>query len=224
MTNDAASDVYHRPMHRGEFLKHSLLLMVVSTSCLLRPGGRALAAGRARSSKPPLTEAGLGLARHLMQKETHLPQGVWSTGDEKERLGTSGFPAAHLVQAYGTGADHVVSVGIFTGALGRLHDPDTSGPWDEARAAKARQFFFVLGDKQRHGGDSIGEGGRVFAFLREEGVEALDVLGELFRGLMSRARGAQPAISEARDAAQASIAAPATYPDRQARLLHGFWF
>jgi hypothetical protein len=25
MTNDAASDVYHRPMHRGEFLKHSPL-------------------------------------------------------------------------------------------------------------------------------------------------------------------------------------------------------
>jgi hypothetical protein len=60
MTNDAASDVYHRPMHRGEFLKHSLLLMVVGASCLLRPGGRALAAGGgARSSKPPLTEENL---------------------------------------------------------------------------------------------------------------------------------------------------------------------
>ena len=93
-----------------------------------------------------------------------------------------------------------------------------------ARAAKACQFFSVLGDKQRHGGDGVGEGGGVFPFLHEEGIEALDVRGELLRGLVSRARGAQPAIGEARDAAQASIAAPAPYPDRQARLLHGFWF
>jgi hypothetical protein len=35
-------------------------------------------------------------------------------------------------------------MGVFTGAPGRLHDPDTSGPWDVARAAKAHQFFFVL--------------------------------------------------------------------------------
>jgi hypothetical protein len=40
MTNDAASDVYPRPMLRSEFLKHSLLLlMIVGASCLLRPGG-----------------------------------------------------------------------------------------------------------------------------------------------------------------------------------------
>src|SRR4030095_11338969 len=133
---------------------------------------------------------GLGLARHLIQKETHLPQGVWSAGDEKERLDTSGLPAAHLVQTYGTGADHVVGVGVFTGALGRLHDPDASGSWDESRAAKARQFLFVFRDKQRHGGDGVGKGGRVFAFLHEEGIEALHVLGELFWGLVSRARGA----------------------------------
>jgi hypothetical protein len=37
-------------------------------------------------------------------------------GDEKECLGPSGRPAAYLVQAYGTGADHVVGVGVFTGA------------------------------------------------------------------------------------------------------------
>src|SRR5215475_4506044 len=98
-------------------------------------------------------EGALGLARHLIQKETHLPQGVRSTGDEKERLGTSGLPAAHLVQAYGTGADHVMGVGVFTGTLGRLLDPDASWPWDVARAAKACQFLFVLGDKQRHSGD-----------------------------------------------------------------------
>jgi hypothetical protein len=61
MTNDAASDVYHRPMHRGEFLKHSLLLIVVGASCLLCPRGRALAAGRARSSKPPLTTVQAGM-------------------------------------------------------------------------------------------------------------------------------------------------------------------
>ena len=79
-----------------------------------------------------------------MQKETHLSQGVRSAGDKKERLGTSSLPAADLVQAYGTGADHVVGVGVITGTLGRLHDPDTGGPWDETRAAQTCQFFFVL--------------------------------------------------------------------------------
>ena len=64
--------------------------------------------------------AELGLARHLIQKETHLPQGVRSARDEKERLDASSLPAAHLVQACGTGADHVVRVSVFTGALGRL--------------------------------------------------------------------------------------------------------
>jgi hypothetical protein len=39
MTNDAAPDVYQRPMLRGEFLKHSLLLMIVGATCLLHPGG-----------------------------------------------------------------------------------------------------------------------------------------------------------------------------------------
>ena len=59
MTKDGAPEVYHRPMLRGEFLKHSLLLMVVGASCLLRPGERALAADSARSSKPPLNEENL---------------------------------------------------------------------------------------------------------------------------------------------------------------------
>ena len=152
----------------------------------------------------------------------HLPQGVRSAGDEKECPGPGGLPAAHLVQAYGTGADHVVSVGVFTVALSRLLDPDTSGPWDEARAAKAGQFLFVLGDKERHRGDGIGKGGGVFAFLHKEGIESFHVLGELLRGLVSRSRGAHPAIGEACDAAQAGIAAPTADPDRQARLLHGF--
>jgi hypothetical protein len=59
MTEDMAPDVYQRPMLRGEFLKHSLLLVVVGASCLLCPGGRPLAAGSARTPKPPLTEENL---------------------------------------------------------------------------------------------------------------------------------------------------------------------
>ena len=86
----------------------------------------------------------LCLARHLIQKETHLPQGVRSTGDEKERVDTSGLPPAHLVQAGGTGADHIVSVGVFTGAPGRLHDPDARWPWDIAGATYTGQLVLVL--------------------------------------------------------------------------------
>jgi len=59
MTKDTAPDVYHRPMLRSEFLKHSVLVLVVGASCLLRPGGRALAADKARTPKPPLTEENL---------------------------------------------------------------------------------------------------------------------------------------------------------------------
>src|SRR5262249_58474061 len=106
-------------------------------------------------------------------------------------------------------------MGVFTGAPNRLHDPYARGPWDVSGAAETRQFVFVLRDKQRHGGDGIGEGGGVFPCPYEEGIEALDVLGELLRGLVARASGAQPAIGEARDTAQASIAAPAADPDRQ---------
>lgn len=58
MTKDGTPDIYHRPMQRGEFLRHSLLLMVVGASCLLRPG-RLVAADSTGSSKPPLTEATL---------------------------------------------------------------------------------------------------------------------------------------------------------------------
>ena len=89
-------------------------------------------------------EIGLGFACHLIQKETHLSQGVRPTGDEKECLDPSGLPATHLVQAYGTGANHVVGMGIFTKAPGRLHNPDTSRPWNVARTTQARQFFFIL--------------------------------------------------------------------------------
>ena len=68
-----------------------------------------------------------------------------------------------------------------------LPDPDTSEPWDVARAAKARQFFSVLGDEQRHGGDGVGKGSGVFALLGKEGIESLHVLGELFWRLVARA-------------------------------------
>jgi hypothetical protein len=46
-------------MLRSEFLRHSLLLLVVGASCLLPPGGRPLAADKARRLKPPLTEENL---------------------------------------------------------------------------------------------------------------------------------------------------------------------
>jgi hypothetical protein len=86
----------------------------------------------------------LGLARHLMHKETHLPQGVRSPWDEKERLDTSGLPPVHLVNTGGTRADHVVGVGVFHRPPSRLRDPDASWPWDIAGAAHARELFWVL--------------------------------------------------------------------------------
>ena len=71
MTDDAAPAVYHRPMLRGEFLKHSLLLMVVGASCLLRPAGRPLAAASARTPKSPLTEENLN--RFIAELRKSLP-------------------------------------------------------------------------------------------------------------------------------------------------------
>jgi len=53
-----------------------------------------------------------------------LPQGVRSTGDEKERVDAGSFPPAHLVQTCGSGADHVVGVGVFQGSVGRLRHTD----------------------------------------------------------------------------------------------------
>jgi hypothetical protein len=44
MTRDAAPEATHRPMKRGEFLKNSLLLMLVGASCLLSKERSALAA------------------------------------------------------------------------------------------------------------------------------------------------------------------------------------
>lgn len=72
MTRGAAPEATNRPMNRGEFLKNSLLLMIVGASCLLSKGGDTLAAdvvgdmaqgsGRklpASSTKPALTEESL---------------------------------------------------------------------------------------------------------------------------------------------------------------------
>jgi hypothetical protein len=86
----------------------------------------------------------LGLARHLTHKDTHLPQGVRSTGDEKERLGAGCLPPLHLVDTLRTGADHVVGVWVVKGSPGRLHDTYASWPWDVAGAADAGQLFGVL--------------------------------------------------------------------------------
>ena len=69
MTRDAAPEATHRPMKRGEFLKNSLLLMLVGASCLLSKARSALAADvtekmaqgagqklLANPTKPALTE------------------------------------------------------------------------------------------------------------------------------------------------------------------------
>ena len=87
----------------------------------------------------------LGPAYYLLHKDPHLPQGVRTTGDEKEGLGTSGRPPTHLVNARGTGAHHIVGVRVFEGALGRLHDPDTLGPWSITGAANAGKLVCVVG-------------------------------------------------------------------------------
>ena len=48
-----------RPITRGEFLKHSLLVLIVGASCLVRPGRNVRTAHSAESPKPPLTEENL---------------------------------------------------------------------------------------------------------------------------------------------------------------------
>src|SRR5262245_22271444 len=93
----------------------------------IRANAAAAASDHGRVRRSP---GALGLARHLLHKETHLPQGVRSTGDEKEGVGTSGLPPAYLVNTVSTGADHVMGVGVFRGAPGRLRDPDASWPWN----------------------------------------------------------------------------------------------
>ena len=72
MTRGAEPAATNRPMYRGEFVKNSLLLMLVGASCLLSKGGSTLAAavtgeiaqglGRKRPgnpTKPALTEESL---------------------------------------------------------------------------------------------------------------------------------------------------------------------
>jgi hypothetical protein len=69
MTKGVLSEATHRRMHRGEFLKHSLLVLIVGASCLLGKRRSPLAAERAGDlaqgpgptppaslTKPPLTE------------------------------------------------------------------------------------------------------------------------------------------------------------------------
>jgi hypothetical protein len=58
MTRNARPEAI-RLIPRGEFLKHSLLVLVVGASCLLRPGRNVRIAHSAESSKPPLTEENL---------------------------------------------------------------------------------------------------------------------------------------------------------------------
>ena len=48
-----------RPITRGQFLKHSLLVLIVGASCLVRPGRNVRTAHSAESPKPPLTEENL---------------------------------------------------------------------------------------------------------------------------------------------------------------------
>src|SRR5262245_34883996 len=86
----------------------------------------------------------LGLARYLTHEDTHLPQGVRSTRDEKERLGAGCLPALHLVDTFRMGADHVVGVCVLKGAPCRLRNTYARRPWDVAGAADAGQLFDVL--------------------------------------------------------------------------------
>src|SRR5262245_24495575 len=72
MTRGAGPVATNRPMNRGEFLKNSLLLMLVGASCLLSKSGNTFAADAVRDivrgpgrqgptnpTKPALTEENL---------------------------------------------------------------------------------------------------------------------------------------------------------------------
>jgi len=58
MTEDARLEAAYQ-MPRGEFLKYSLLVLIVGASCLVRPGRTVRTALGAESPKPPLTEENL---------------------------------------------------------------------------------------------------------------------------------------------------------------------
>jgi hypothetical protein len=81
MIRDATPEATRRPMHRGEFLKNSLLLMIVGASCLLSKGRSTLAADvtgkmaqgagqklTAGSPKPALTEESLNQFLEVVRK------------------------------------------------------------------------------------------------------------------------------------------------------------
>src|SRR5215471_4287072 len=58
MTTNASLEAT-RLIPRSEFLKHSLLVLIVGASCLVRPGRNVRTAQGAESPKPPLTEENL---------------------------------------------------------------------------------------------------------------------------------------------------------------------
>jgi len=58
MTRNARPEAT-RLITRSEFLQHSLLVLIVGASCLVRPGRNVRTAQSAESSKPPLTEENL---------------------------------------------------------------------------------------------------------------------------------------------------------------------
>jgi hypothetical protein len=68
MSKDTAREASHHLMPRGEFLKHSLQLIIIGARCLWRPGRHALAAESAGSPKPPLTEENLNQFVVILRK------------------------------------------------------------------------------------------------------------------------------------------------------------
>ena len=70
-----------RPITRGEFLKHSLLVLIVGASCLVRPGRNVRTAHSAESPKPPLTAISLAGAPTLYDPHEGGHLYLISTGD-----------------------------------------------------------------------------------------------------------------------------------------------
>jgi hypothetical protein len=67
MTGDASPEAAHL-MPRGESLQHSLLVLIVGASCLVRPGRNVRTALGAESPKPPLTEENLNQFIAVLRK------------------------------------------------------------------------------------------------------------------------------------------------------------
>ena len=150
-------------------------------------------------------------------KSRACPSGSGPRGTRKSARLPAAFQRRTLSRQAASGADHVVGVGIVRRAVGRLGEPTPVRAGNEAGAADALQLVAVLRDEQPHGRDGAGEGGGILSSWTRIGVEAGDVFGELLRALVARAGRAQPAVGDARDAAQADVTAPAPDPDRQVR-------